>query len=144
MISGPADDLAALGVDGDHHHDHPLLGQHPPVAQHPVADVADDAVDVEVAGRAPSPSKSMPVVVEHDRVAVLAQQDPVARRCPCCAASRAWLARWRYSPWTGMKHSGRATDSRIVQLALLGVAAHVHAARRRSGSPRRPAGAARR
>ena len=37
-------------VDGDDDDDHALLGEHPAVAQHALADVADDAVDVEVAG----------------------------------------------------------------------------------------------
>ena len=38
-------------VDGDDDDHHALLGQHPAVAEHALADVADDAVDVEVAGR---------------------------------------------------------------------------------------------
>ena len=47
---GAGEDLAGLGVDGDDDDDHALLGQHLAVAQHALADVADDAVDVEVAG----------------------------------------------------------------------------------------------
>ena len=46
-----AHDLAGALVDGDDHDDHALLGELAPVAQHALADVADDAVDVEVAGR---------------------------------------------------------------------------------------------
>jgi hypothetical protein len=47
---------------GDHDHDS-LLGEHLAVAQHAVADVADDAVHVEVAGagtdvqRGPAPCR---------------------------------------------------------------------------------------
>ena len=51
MISGPvrmAPSSMATRDDDDHH---ALLGEHPAVAQHALADVADDAVDVEVAGR---------------------------------------------------------------------------------------------
>ena len=51
MISGPVMIAPVVDVDADDHHDDALLGQHPAVAQHAVADVADDAVDVEVAGR---------------------------------------------------------------------------------------------
>ena len=47
---GAGDDLAGGGVDGDDHDDDALLGEVAPVAQHAVADVADDAVDVQVAG----------------------------------------------------------------------------------------------
>ena len=48
---GTGEHLARSDVDGDEDHDHALLGEHAPVAQHAVADVADDAVDVQVAGR---------------------------------------------------------------------------------------------
>ena len=50
---GAGDDLARLRVDGDDHHDHALLGEVLAVAQHAVADVADDPVDVQVARPAP-------------------------------------------------------------------------------------------
>ena len=55
----PGDDLragehpAGSDVDGGDDHDDALLGQHPPVPQHAPAHIADDAVDVEVAGRHP-------------------------------------------------------------------------------------------
>ena len=54
-ISGPVTISPVCGVDGDDHDDDALLGERAPVAQHAVADVADDAVDVHVAGghRAP-------------------------------------------------------------------------------------------
>ena len=52
---GAGDELAGGGVDGDDHDDEALLGEVAPVAQHAEADVADDPVDVLVAGghRAP-------------------------------------------------------------------------------------------
>src|SRR5260370_967675 len=45
---GTGHDLPHLGVDGDDHDDHAFLGEGAPVAQHAVADVADDPVDVHV------------------------------------------------------------------------------------------------
>src|SRR5256714_1324687 len=48
---GPGDHLARGGVDSHDHHDHTLLGEAATVAQHAVAHVADDAVDVEIARR---------------------------------------------------------------------------------------------
>ncbi len=50
-ISGPVTTSPVLRVDRDDDDDDAFLGEHPPVAQHAVADVADDAVDVHVAGR---------------------------------------------------------------------------------------------
>ena len=52
---GAGHDLAGRDVDRDDHHDDAFLREHAPVAEHAVADVADDAVDVHVAGghRAP-------------------------------------------------------------------------------------------
>ena len=50
---GTGHDLAAARVDRDDDDDDAFLGEHAPVAQHAVADVADDAVDVHVAGRTP-------------------------------------------------------------------------------------------
>ena len=49
MIWGFTRSLRSRGVDGDHNHDHAFLGEHPAVAQSAVADVADDAVDEQVA-----------------------------------------------------------------------------------------------
>src|SRR5207253_2059075 len=70
---GPGQDLPRLAVHGDDHDDHALLGQRPPVPQDTVADVANGAVDVQVAGRhLARPGDA--VVVEGDDVAVLAQQ----------------------------------------------------------------------
>ena len=48
---GTGEDGARLHVDGDDHDHDALLGEHLAIAQHTLADVADDAVDVEVAGR---------------------------------------------------------------------------------------------
>ena len=76
MISGPVSTLRGLRVDGDDDHDHALLGEHAAVAQDALADVADDAVDVQVAGRHPS-DRGQSVVGELEHVAVLAQQHVV-------------------------------------------------------------------
>ena len=46
----PADDLAGPAVDGHEDHDDALFGELAPVAQHALADVAHDAVDVGVPG----------------------------------------------------------------------------------------------
>ena len=81
MISGPVMIAPVFDVDGDDHDDDALLGQHPPVAQHAVADVADDAVDVEVAGRH-LPALAHAVVVEHELVAVLADEHVVGAPRP--------------------------------------------------------------
>ena len=82
MISGPGEHLARLGVDGDDHHHHALLGQHPPVPQHPPADVADDAVHVQVAGRHLADEVDA-AVGQLDHVAVLGQQAPARPGRPC-------------------------------------------------------------
>ena len=112
-------------VDGDDHDDDAFLGQHPAVAQHAVADVADDAVDVEVAGRHAS--------VAHEPVVGRA---PAGRRPrtrargrparPSGGPSAAWATMWRYSPCTGTNHSGRAIERKRLELLLLGVAGGVH------------------
>ena len=51
MISGPVRMAPSSSATRDDDHHHALLGEHPAVAEHALADVADDAVDVEVAGR---------------------------------------------------------------------------------------------
>ena len=71
------DDLAGGGVDGDDHDDDAFFREHPPVAQHAVADVADDAVDVHVAGGHRAAFDLGAVVGERHRVAVLADDDVV-------------------------------------------------------------------
>ena len=73
MTSGPVRIAPVVHVDGDDHDHHALLGQHPAVAEHALADVADDAVDVEVAG-GHLPGDADAVVVEHELVAVLADE----------------------------------------------------------------------
>src|SRR5206468_832950 len=72
------ENLAGGGVDGDDHHDHPLLGQHLAIAQDAVADVAHDPVDVQIPGR-DRVDEVQPLVGQLDHVAVLGQQD-VGRR----------------------------------------------------------------
>ena len=103
---GPRDDGPLLGVDR-HDDDHDaLLGQHPAVPQHPPAHVADDAVDVEVAGPHPlTPQQA--AVGQHDLVAVLADERCGPAATPTSSARRAWAARCRASPCTGTNHSGR-------------------------------------
>ena len=110
MISGPVSTLPVCDVDGDDDDDHALLGQHPAVAQHALADVADDAVDVEVAGRHPPGRARSPSSVELDHVAVLAQERRGRAARPSARPSRALATMWRYSPWIGTKHSGLAID----------------------------------
>src|SRR5215204_624902 len=68
-------DLAGALVDGDDHDDHALLGQLATVAQHAEADVADDAVDVEVARGDAAGLDLEPTVLDRDDVAVLAHED---------------------------------------------------------------------
>ena len=118
MISGPVMIAPVFDVDGDDDDDHALLGQHPAVAQHAVADVADDAVDVEVAGRHLADAVE-PVVVELELVAVLAHAARGRRATPICRASSAWATRWRYSPCTGMNHSGWAIDRSVFSSSCL-------------------------
>src|SRR5207237_1083791 len=74
---GPGDHLARGGVDGHDHHDHALLGEAATVAQHAMADVADDPVDVEIARRHRPPVDVHTVRPEREDVAVLADDDAV-------------------------------------------------------------------
>ena len=76
-ISGPVTISPVRGVDRDDHDDDAFFGERPPVAQHAVADVADDAVDVHVAGRHRAPLDLDAVVAERDDVAVLADEHVV-------------------------------------------------------------------
>ena len=101
----------AVEVDGGDDHDDAFFGEQLAVAEHAVADVADGAVDVEVAGRDVAVAVEA-VGVETDGVAVLAQQDLVVGNAHR-PASAAWWTRWRYSPCTGTNVSGRATDSSV-------------------------------
>ena len=73
---GTGDDLSGLHIDGDHHHDHTLLGEHPAVTDDSGADIADDPVDVDVTGWDPF-AEAETVVVDDDDVAVLAEHDLV-------------------------------------------------------------------
>ena len=61
----------------------------------------------------------MPSSVEHELVAVLADAARGRRRTPIARASSAWATRWRYSPCTGMNHSGRAIDSSVLSSSCL-------------------------
>ena len=126
MISGPVSTLPVCDVDGDDHHDHALLGQHPAVAQHALADVADDAVDVQVAGRHPAGRRSSAVVGERR-----ARRRPRTRARgraarPSAAPSLAWATRWRYSPWIGHEPLGLGDRQERLELLGLGVAGGVH------------------
>ena len=76
-ISGPVTTSPVRGVDRDDHDDDAFLGEGPPIAQHPVPDVADDAVDVHVAGRNRAPLDLDAVVTERHDVAVLADEHVV-------------------------------------------------------------------
>ena len=78
MISGPDQHLAGLDVDGDDHHHDTLFGEHLAITQHTLTDVADDAVDIEVAGGHAS-SRLQTVVAEGQHIAVLAHQHVIAR-----------------------------------------------------------------
>ena len=71
---GRAAERALLAVDGDHHHDHALLGQLLAVPQHPVLDVPHRPVHVDVAGGHPAVARD-PLGVELNHVAVLAEED---------------------------------------------------------------------
>ena len=51
---GPGEHLAGLDVDGDDDDHDALLAEHATVADHALADVADDAVDVHVPGGHPA------------------------------------------------------------------------------------------
>ncbi len=73
---GPHDDGAGLDVDAEEHDDHALVGEHPAVAQHAGADIADDAVDVEEAGGHLRVGLR-PLLSEHELVAVGAHDDVV-------------------------------------------------------------------
>ena len=65
--------LAGLAVDGDDHDDNALGREHLAITQHAVADVADDAIDVEVAGRHAAVHLD-PGIGDLEHVAVLAHQ----------------------------------------------------------------------
>ena len=105
---GTGHDLAGLRVDGDDHDDDALLGQVAPVAEHAVADVADDAVDVHVARRAPpgarprAPSRARSVTTSPSSQTSTWS----SAHTGIDSARRAWCTRCRYSPCTGTNHSG--------------------------------------
>src|SRR5580700_8733499 len=98
-------------VDRDDHHDHPLFSELLAVTQHPVADVAHRAVDVDVPGGHLAVSLDA-LGAQRDGIAVFAQQH-VGRRDAHGSPRRAWCTRCRYSPWTGTKHSGLVTCMRV-------------------------------
>ena len=74
---GAGHDLARLGVDGDDHDDDAFFGEHAAVAQHAVADVADDPVDVHVAGGHGVAFAVRAFGSERDHVAVFADEHPI-------------------------------------------------------------------
>src|SRR6266508_60519 len=76
---GAGDDLTRSRIDGDDHHDDTLLGQAATVAQHAVAHVADDAVDVEVPGGHRPLLELDAGAIDGEGVAVLAHDDLLGR-----------------------------------------------------------------
>ena len=129
-ISGSGDDLAGALVDGDDHDDHlprPAGGG----AQDPLADVADDPVHVEVAGR-----DRAPVDLQPRRRARPRPRPPdvdLLRSTPLSSARSAWWTMWRYSPCTGTNHSGR---SRFISGTQGDASVPRRSARRRKRPPR--------
>ena len=105
-ISGPVTTSPVVGVDGDDHHDEPLLGEVAAVAQHAEADVADDAVDVLVARRAPRAAR---------------------RRWRSCRRRRACVSTSpssQTSTWS-VRHADRLGQPRVVDhVAVLAVHRH--------------------
>ncbi len=73
ITSGPVTIAPRVRVDGDDDDDDAFLGEHAPVAQHALADVADDAVDVQVA-RGHLLAARHAEVGEQELVAVLAHE----------------------------------------------------------------------
>ena len=76
MISGPADDVAGLLVDGDDDHEHAVVREGLPVAQDDLADLADrQPVDEDVAGRDGRAAPGAAVGRDLDRRPVLDDED---------------------------------------------------------------------
>src|SRR5205807_4276338 len=121
---GAGEDLPGLGIHGHDHHHHALLGQGPAVAQHTVADVAHDAVDVEVPGRHLT-GEVQPAVAEGDDVAVLAQQH-VSLRHPHGDGQTGVVGQVAELAVHGDEVLGAGHGQHGLQLALHGVPAHVH------------------
>ena len=121
---------------------HALLGQHLAVAQHPVADVAHRAVDVEVAGGHRAVAVD-PVAVQAHGVPVLAQQDLVGRD-PHGAGQAGVVDHVAVLAVDRDERLGPGHRDEGLQLALAGVARSRGPPRRPSGPPRRPGGGARR
>ena len=135
--------LAGLDVDGDDDHDHALLGEHLAVAEHALADVADDAVDVEVAGRHPA-GRCEAVVGRAS--ARRRPRTPARGRAarPSATPSLALATRWRYSPWIGHEPLGLGDRQVGLDLVGLGVAGGVHVGDAGVDRPRRRRAAGRR
>ena len=74
---GTGHDLAGRSIDGDDDNYHAFFGEHAPVTQHAVTDVAHDSVDVHVAGGHRAPFDFRAGVADRDRVAVFADQDVI-------------------------------------------------------------------
>ncbi len=105
---GPAEH-AILAVHRHDDHDDTLFGELLAVTQHAALDVVHRAVDVDVAPRHPPVAREIPlassvIASPSSHSSTLAGSRPIER------ARRAWWTMWRYSPWTGTKHSGLVTD----------------------------------
>ena len=126
MISGPVMMAPVGDVDADDHDDHALLGQHAAVAEHAGADVADDAVDVEVPGRAPPSGyrscrrRSMMSWSPSSQTSTWSSGTPICRAEPGVGDQVAVLAVHRHEP---LRLGDR--EERL-ELLLLGVTRGVH------------------
>ena len=134
---------AAVEVDGGHHHDDALFGQHAAVAQHAVADVADGAVDVEVAGRHVAVA-AQPVGVEARRRRRPRTAAPGPARRPSTRPGGRGGPGGGTRRAPGRRHSGRVTDSRVRSspwrawpLTCTGLGARVDDLGARGGAARR-------
>ena len=90
----------------------PSRREHAAVLERAVVDVAGVPVDVVEARRDARPAARARLVVEHDAVAVLAQEHALVRDAHA-PRDAAWCTRWRYSPWTGTNARGRVSCSSV-------------------------------
>ena len=77
---GPGHHDAAGAFDGQHHEDHPVLGELLAVAKDDVARLFDaKSVDVDVPGPHPLPGEANPVLIDRDDGAVVDGEDSLRR-----------------------------------------------------------------
>ena len=108
---GPRDHGPCAPLDGQGHDDHAVLGEQPAIAEHHVAGLVDaEPVDVDVPRRHALVAAADGVPVDLDDGAVVDGR-MWSRAMPTDAAMSAWIARCRYSPWTGTKYFGRVSVS---------------------------------